>query len=346
MASWTTTFAQQLCSAVDLSCTSNTSNTSNTTNIHDVSAVRSRLQRGISALIACYTRLAECTETDAKSDAKSIQKLQLSLKLITPVSQTSPLSCSVHQSVLRAMFAAANDLSWHVECLLVEDGFPLSSDAVYRALLAIIDTILLSWPSSSILSSLQDQSGEAGEILATDNEAAILADLGAELAEVALWRRGALRFMHTSTRVASKNITPSDLLDAVSKGTRDLQLVLIQRDGTRDAQIAPQENIVYGTGGKDVQDMVTEKIYSDTHLLSVAYAAELYYYGWKNASDISSEITTQYAQNAVRLFDKYVRIVEGPMHGAGWTTDKARQCLSELRGSPRPSRARGEIGLP
>lgn len=62
------------------------------------------------------------------------------------------------------------------------------------------------------------KSGEAGEILATDNEAAILADLGAELAEVALWRRGALRFMHTSTRVASKNITPSDLLDAVSKG--------------------------------------------------------------------------------------------------------------------------------
>ncbi len=37
---------------------------------------------------------------------------------------------------------------------------------------------------------------------------------------------------------------------------------------------------------------------------------------------------------AVGLFEKYVRIVNGPMKGAGWSTDKADEILGEVRKQP------------
>jgi len=97
-------------------------------------------------------------------------------------------------------------------------------------------------------------------------------------------------------------------------------------------------------------------IYSTTHLLALAYAAELSYWRWtteacvgeggdgcakeeggvRGAGDEGDECgsacTTLWKTQSLRLLHRYLYVVEVGMEGCGWSTERIRELLRRIGG--------------
>ncbi|KAM9168269.1 RAB7A-interacting MON1-CCZ1 complex subunit 1 isoform 2-T2 [Mergus octosetaceus] len=100
---------------------------------------------------------------------------------------------------------------------------------------------------------------------------------------------------------------------------------------------------------KDTARLLSEGIFSDTHLLAMVYSGEMCYWGLKLCGEGEQESleTPDLAPNSgpgcrshsapldfrelgKSMLTKYVSVCEGPLHGQGWSTSSAKQMLCYL----------------
>ncbi|XP_062456087.1 RAB7A-interacting MON1-CCZ1 complex subunit 1 isoform X2 [Rhea pennata] len=99
---------------------------------------------------------------------------------------------------------------------------------------------------------------------------------------------------------------------------------------------------------KDTARLLSEGVFSDTHLLAMMYSGEMCYWGLKHcgerkqkslettdaASSRSQSASLAFREVGKNMLTKYVAACEGPLKGQGWNTTSAKQMLHYFRKSP------------
>ncbi|KAM6035903.1 RAB7A-interacting MON1-CCZ1 complex subunit 1 isoform 2-T2 [Theristicus caerulescens] len=97
---------------------------------------------------------------------------------------------------------------------------------------------------------------------------------------------------------------------------------------------------------KDTARLLSEGIFSDTHLLAMIYSGEMCYWGLRHCgegkqecletidsvsnSDLgcrSQSVSLDFRETGKNMLTKYVAVCEGPLKGQGWNTTTAKQML-------------------
>ncbi|KAM3655245.1 RAB7A-interacting MON1-CCZ1 complex subunit 1 isoform 2-T2 [Ammospiza maritima maritima] len=97
---------------------------------------------------------------------------------------------------------------------------------------------------------------------------------------------------------------------------------------------------------KDTARLLSEGIFSDTHLLAMMYSGEMCYWGLKHCGEGKQEslesidpvsnsdpgsrsqsISLDFQETGRNMLTKYVAVCEGPLKGQGWNTTTAKQML-------------------
>ncbi|MEQ2212733.1 hypothetical protein XENOCAPTIV_004180 [Xenoophorus captivus] len=81
--------------------------------------------------------------------------------------------------------------------------------------------------------------------------------------------------------------------------------------------------------------ILSEGIFSDTHLLTMMYIGEMCFWAVKY-EDCSADSTDhkdglQFRDIGTQILNKYVHACEGPLQGQGWNTENAKEILSILQ---------------
>lgn len=82
--------------------------------------------------------------------------------------------------------------------------------------------------------------------------------------------------------------------------------------------------------------ILSEGIFSDTHLLTMMYIGEMCFWAVKY-EDCSAdtmdrkEDRLQFRDIGTQILNKYVLACEGPLQGQGWNTENAKEILSILQ---------------
>ncbi|KAM6034526.1 RAB7A-interacting MON1-CCZ1 complex subunit 1 isoform 3-T3 [Chlamydotis macqueenii] len=97
---------------------------------------------------------------------------------------------------------------------------------------------------------------------------------------------------------------------------------------------------------KDTARLLSEGVFSDTHLLAMMYSGEMCYWGLQHCgegkqesleridpvsnSDLgcrSQSVSLDFRETGKNMLTKYVAVCEGPLKGQGWNTTAAKQML-------------------
>ncbi|XP_061325447.1 RAB7A-interacting MON1-CCZ1 complex subunit 1 isoform X3 [Pezoporus flaviventris] len=99
---------------------------------------------------------------------------------------------------------------------------------------------------------------------------------------------------------------------------------------------------------KDSARLLSEGVFSDTHLLAMMYSGEMCYWGLQHCgegkqeslettdpvsnSDLGcrSKVWLDFRETGKKMLEKYVAACEGPLKGQGWNTAAAKQMLCYL----------------
>ncbi|XP_053910737.1 RAB7A-interacting MON1-CCZ1 complex subunit 1 isoform X2 [Cuculus canorus] len=169
--------------------------------------------------------------------------------------------------------------------------------------------------------------------------------LGAELLECLYWRRGALLYMfcHTAKERSEwlqENIAVFE--KCLNDGVHYLMKMLSFRCPLQlNEDVAVQD--------KDTATLLSEGVFSDTHLLAMMYSGEMCYWGLQHCgegkqkklettdsifnSDLccrSQCVFLDFRETGKKMLTKYVAVCEGPLKGEGWNTTTAKQMLCYL----------------
>ncbi|NXN08816.1 CE051 protein, partial [Indicator maculatus] len=166
--------------------------------------------------------------------------------------------------------------------------------------------------------------------------------LGAELLECLYWRKGALLYMycHTAKERSEwlrENITV--FKKCLNDGVRYLMKMLSFR-----CPIQLNEDV--SLHDKDTARLLSEGVFSDTHLLAMMYSGEMCYWGLQHCGEEKEEsleavdfvcssdlgcslqsIPLDFRETGKNMLTKYVVMCEGPLKGQGWNTTTAKQML-------------------
>ncbi|XP_040396023.1 UPF0600 protein C5orf51 homolog [Cygnus olor] len=171
--------------------------------------------------------------------------------------------------------------------------------------------------------------------------------LGIELVECLYWRKGALLYMYCHTAKGRSEWLRENIAifkKCLNDGVRYLMKMLSFR-----CPLHLNEDV--SLQDKDTARLLSEGIFSDTHLLAMMYSGEMCYWGLKLCGEGEQESleTTDPAPNSdpgrrpsrsapldfrelgKSMLTKYVSVCEGPLHGQGWNTGSAKQMLCYLR---------------
>nr|XP_054508667.1 RAB7A-interacting MON1-CCZ1 complex subunit 1 [Agelaius phoeniceus] len=229
-----------------------------------------------------------------------------------------------HPSTLFQLYTqAVLDITYFEENQLVDEDFPEES-----ALPKLKELI-------SVLSEPEDLVRECG-IKEPINI------LGAELLECLYWRKGALLYMYCHTAKERSEWVRENIATfkkCLNDGVQYLMKMLSFRCPLQlDEDISLQD--------KDTARLLSEGIFSDTHLLAMMYSGEMCYWGLKHCGEGKQEslesidpvsnrdrgsrsqsISLDFQETGRNMLTKYVAVCEGPLKGQGWNTTNAKQML-------------------
>ncbi|NXL92076.1 CE051 protein, partial [Alectura lathami] len=236
-----------------------------------------------------------------------------------------------HSSTLLQLYTQALlDITYFEESQLVNEDFPEES-----SLQKVKELIC-------ILSEPEDLVRECNV-----NEEPI-SILGIDLVECLYWRKGALLYMYCHTaRERSEWLRENVALfkKCLNDGVHYLMKMLSFRCPLHlDEDVLLQD--------KDTARLLSEGIFSDTHLLAMMYGGEMCYWGLKHCGEGKQErpestdpvsssaldsrsqsVPLDFRERGKTMLTKYVAVCEGPLKGQGWNTASANQMLCYLRKS-------------
>ncbi|NWX17659.1 CE051 protein, partial [Aegotheles bennettii] len=166
--------------------------------------------------------------------------------------------------------------------------------------------------------------------------------LGAELLECLYWRKGALLYMYCHTAKERSEWLQENIpifRKCLSDGVQYLMKMLSFR-------CPLQLNEDVSIQDKDTARLLSEGVFSDTHLLAMMYSGEMCYWGLQHCregqqesletidpvSDNDLGCTSQsksldFRETGKNVLTKYVTVCEGPLKDQGWNTTTAKQML-------------------
>ncbi|XP_044513696.1 UPF0600 protein C5orf51 homolog [Gracilinanus agilis] len=164
--------------------------------------------------------------------------------------------------------------------------------------------------------------------------------LGPELLECLYWRRGALLYMYCHT-VTAREEGQSKKRDVLKKCLIDGIRYLLKMFTFRCPLHLNEEVSFQDT---DTAKLLSEGVFSDTHLLATMYTGEMCYWGLKycvneepencdidtNGSGTSSSSLKEsldFRKIGENILRKYISICEGPLKGQAWNTTNAKKIL-------------------
>ncbi|NXV38358.1 CE051 protein, partial [Rissa tridactyla] len=166
--------------------------------------------------------------------------------------------------------------------------------------------------------------------------------LGAELLECLYWRKGALLYMYCHTAKERSEWLRENIAifkQCLSDGVRYLMKMLSLR-----CPLPLNEDVSFQD--KDTARLLSEGVFSDTHLLAMMYSGEMCYWGLQHCGEGKQEsletidsvsnsdlgcslqsVSLDFRETGKNLLTKYVAVCEGPLKGQGWNTTTAKQIL-------------------
>ncbi|NXK00289.1 CE051 protein, partial [Corythaixoides concolor] len=230
-----------------------------------------------------------------------------------------------HPSILLQLYTqAVLDITYFEENLLVDEDFPEeSSMQKVKELICI-----LSEPEVLVRECNIDEEP--------------ISILGADLLECLYWRKGALLYMYCHTAKERSEWLQEHIATfkkCLNDGVRFLMKMLSFR-----CPLQVNEDVSFQD--KDTARLLSEGIFSDTHLLAMMYSGEMCYWGLRHCGDGKQESfeTTDSVTNSdpgcrsqstwldfretgKNMLTKYVAVCEVPLKGQGWNTTTAKQML-------------------
>ncbi|KAM6302864.1 RAB7A-interacting MON1-CCZ1 complex subunit 1-like [Podargus strigoides] len=230
-----------------------------------------------------------------------------------------------HPSALLQLYTQALlDITYFEENLLVDEDFPEES-----ALQKVKELIC-------ILSESEDLVRECNI-----NEEPINI-LGAELLECLYWRKGALLYMYCHTAKERSEWLRENIAvfkKCLNDGVNYLMKMLSFR-------CPLQLNEDVSLQDKDTARLLSEGIFSDTHLLAMMYSGEMCYWRLQHCGEgkqeslevtdpisncdlgcTSQSMSLDFRETGKNVLMKYVAVCEGPLKDQGWNTATAKQML-------------------
>lgn len=223
----------------------------------------------------------------------------------------SSLSEDAQQEVIRKTTHLVLDYTYLGETRLVDAEFPADT---------CMDTI------GAIQGLLDQVCDVAGKCFKSKT---LLECLGAELVECIHWRKGALLYMYCHTiETQGRSKDAQQYKQCLEEGVRHLEAML----STQSPQ-SVSENV----GPDDTLQLISQGVYSDTHLLAAIYAAELCYWHQQAADkglfpqDKSSGSSFMAKEHGVKHLNNYLQAVRGPLKDHNWNTSRAEELLQYLQ---------------
>ncbi|NXJ83565.1 CE051 protein, partial [Trogon melanurus] len=227
-----------------------------------------------------------------------------------------------HPSKLLQLYTQALlDITYFEENQLVDEDFPEES-----SLQKVKDLIC-------ILSEPEDLVRECN----IDEEP--ISILGAELLECLYWRKGALLYMYCHTAKERSEWLQENIAifkKCLNDGVHYLMKMLSFRCPVQlNEDVLLQDN--------NTAKLLSEGIFSDTHLLAMMYSGEMCYWGLQqcregkqesfetvdsnSSSCRSRSASLDFRETGKNMLTKYVTVCEGPLKDQGWNTTAAKQML-------------------
>ncbi|NWQ71573.1 CE051 protein, partial [Neopipo cinnamomea] len=169
--------------------------------------------------------------------------------------------------------------------------------------------------------------------------------LGAELLECLYWRKGALLYMYCHTAKERREWLRGNIATfkkCLNDGVHYLTKMLSFR-----CPLQLNEDVLLQD--KDTARLLSEGVFSDTHLLAMMYSGEMCFWGLKHWGEGKQEspesidpvsdsnlgsgtpsIWLDFQETGKNMLTKYVAICEGPLRGQGWNTTTAKQMLRDF----------------
>ncbi|XP_065595977.1 RAB7A-interacting MON1-CCZ1 complex subunit 1 [Cyrtonyx montezumae] len=170
--------------------------------------------------------------------------------------------------------------------------------------------------------------------------------LSIDLVECLYWRKGALLYMYCHTAKERSEWLQGNIAlfkKCLNDGVHYLMKMLSFRCPLHlDGDVLLQD--------KDTARLLSEGVYSDTHLLAMMYSGEMCYWGLKyrgeekqespkmtdpvSGSDLgcrSQSTLADFRELGKAMLTKYVAVCDGPLKDQGWNTTSAKQMLCYLR---------------
>lgn len=223
----------------------------------------------------CKRVLSEITTQQEQSQDNSQKGIILNvyhdkcLSLIKEISSLNPETFSyvVLSNTLQKISQLVLDFTYVEECCLVDQDFLLQ--AAYERVTYIVE----------VLSGVESLTSRA----APDNNPQDM--LSPSLLECIHWRKGALLYMycHTLNSRCSREKLPAHFLECLQNGSKHLVAMLSTRNiplWLNTASDGTSEPDIFGpdTSYEDGDILLSQGIYSDTHLLALMYLGEMCYW--------------------------------------------------------------------
>ncbi|KAM8793605.1 RAB7A-interacting MON1-CCZ1 complex subunit 1-like [Eudromia elegans] len=161
--------------------------------------------------------------------------------------------------------------------------------------------------------------------------------LGTELLECLYWRKGALLYMYCHT-VKERSEWLKENIGIFEKCLNDGVRYLMKMLSFR-CPLQLDEDVSFKD--KDTARLLSEGVFSDTHLLAMMYGGEMCYWGLKlcgegrPGSAEAAAAAPDLRAVGTKALATYVAACEGPLRGQGWQSGSARQMLCFLSRRPR-----------
>uniref|UniRef100_A0A8V0YG10 F-box protein 4 n=1 Tax=Gallus gallus TaxID=9031 RepID=A0A8V0YG10_CHICK len=170
--------------------------------------------------------------------------------------------------------------------------------------------------------------------------------LGTDLVECLYWRKGALLYMYCHTAKERSEWLRGNIAlfkKCLNDGVHYLKRMLSFRCPLHlDGDVLLQD--------KDTARLLSEGVFSDTHLLAMMYSGEMCYWGLKYCGEGKQEslkmmdsvsdgdlgsrsqgALVDFRELGKTMLTKYVAVCEGPLKDQGWNTISANEMLCYLR---------------
>lgn len=233
-----------------------------------------------------------------------------------------------HSTLLQLYTQAVLDITYFEESQLVDEDF--AGESSLQKVKELI--CMLSDPEDLVRECSINE--EPINILSTDS------------VECLYWRKGALLYMYCHTAKERSEWLRGNIAafrKCLNDGVHYLMKMLSFRCPLHlDGDVSLQD--------KDTAGLLSEGIFSDTHLLAMMYSGEMCYWGLKycgeekqeslkvmdstSVSDLSCRsqgALVDFRELGKTMLTKYVTVCEGPLRDHGWNTTSAKQMLCYLK---------------